>query len=160
MSEKKFQRREIVGREDPVETGDPHTIQVLADGTVVVQDTGVHSNPEKWIHDNHWDSYQGDIIVAGPGGAQNLGVAVAAGKTRRIREVTIRHTGTNNTVITIRQAGGGVLPIYLSFDVPAQTTRTWSSLDGRLVPAEVLPTIESSDLTGGNTIYSASGVEE
>lgn len=47
-----LQRREIFGREDPVATGDLHTIQVLADGTVVVQGTGLNTNPRRYEKDN------------------------------------------------------------------------------------------------------------
>ena len=102
------------------------------------EDTGVHSNPERWLHVNHWDSGAELVLVAA--GAQNLGGAVAVGATRRIREITVRHSGQANTVITL--SVGGVN--RLSFDVPAQTTRTWSSQDGREFLAATQPQIASS----------------
>lgn len=46
---------------------------------------------EKWRHDNHWDSDEVAIVVAGAGGQMPLLWAVPPGKTRRIREVTVRH---------------------------------------------------------------------
>jgi hypothetical protein len=77
---------------------------------------------------------------------------------RRIREITIRHTGTNNTVVTLKVAGVGGA-VKLTIDVPAQTTRVWSSQDGRKFVAGEQPAVQSSDVTGGNTYISAAGVE-
>jgi len=115
------------------------------------------TNPEKWLHDHHWEAEQVTIAVAGAAGEQNLGVAVATG-TRRIREITIRHAGTNNTVVTLKVAGvGGAVKVTI--DVPAQTTRVWSSQDGREFAVGEQPACQSSDVTGGNTYISASGVE-
>jgi len=123
------------------------------------EDTGLHTNPERWLQDYHWEPVaQIPITVAGAAGQQNVGAAVAAGKTRRIREVTVRHAGTNGTVITLLDAAGG--NIKLSFDVPAQTTRVWSSQDGRRIAAGLQPVIQSSDVTGGNTFITLSGDEE
>ncbi len=95
--------------------------------------------------------------MAGAGGEQDVGGAVPAGETRRIREFTVRHAGTNNTVVSILDQTGG--NIKVSIDVPAQTTRTWSSQDGREIAATLQPVVQSSDLTGGNTFVSVAGVE-
>jgi len=119
------------------------------------QDTGENTNPERWLHENHWESGEVTIAVAGAGGQQNLGAAVGAGVTRRIREITIRHAGTNNTVVTLLVG----VAIRLSIDVPAQTTRVWSSQDGREFAAGEQPVVQTSDVTGGSTYASASGVE-
>lgn len=119
-----------------------------------VEDTGTNTNPEKWLQDYHWDSGQVTIAAAGAGGQQNLGTPVTA--ERRIREITIRHAGTNATVVTLLIAGGA---IRLSIDVPAQTTRVWSSQDGRLFSAGEQPAVQTSDVTGGSTYVSAAGVE-
>ena len=122
----------------------------------VVQDTGLNTNPERWLHDNHWEAEEVTINAAGAGGQQNLGAVVGAGLTRRIRELTIRHAGTNNTVVTLLVAGGAT---KVTIDVPAQSTRVWSSQDGREFATAEQPTCQSSDVTGGNTYISASGVE-
>jgi len=125
---------------------------------VITQDDGTHSNPEQWLQDHHWNPpAQVTITAAGAAGEQALGAAVATGLTRRIREVTARHAGTNNTVVSVLDASGG--NIIVSFDVPAQSTRTWSSQDGRAVTAGLTPVVQSSDVTGGNTIVSVAGVE-
>jgi len=125
---------------------------------VIVQDTGLNTNPERWLHTYHWDpTVQVTITAAGAAGEQALGAAVATGLTRRIREITVRHAGTNNTVLSLLDQSGG--NIILSFDVPAQSTRTWSSQDGRTITAGLTPVVQSSDVTGGNTIVSAAGVE-
>jgi len=119
-------------------------------------DSGKNTNPERWLHDNHWEAEEVTINVAGAGGQQNLGAVVGVGLTRRIRELTIRHAGTNNTVVTLLIAGGA---IKVTIDVPAQTTRVWSSQDGREFAAGEQPTVQTSDVTGGSTYVSAAGVE-
>lgn len=109
---------------------------------------------ERYLHTYHWDS--GTELVLNAAAAVNLGAAVGAGLTRRIREITVRHTGQTNTVITL--SVGGVN--RLSFDVPAQTTRTWSSQDGRAFVAAAQPQIASSAAAGGSETYiTAAGVE-
>jgi hypothetical protein len=125
---------------------------------VDVQDTGLNTNPERWLQIYHWNTAaEVTIAVAGAGGQQNLGAAVAAGRLRRIREVTVRHAGSANTVVTIYDANGG--NIIITIDVPAQTTRTWSSQDGRGIAATLQPVIRTSDVTGGSTYVTAAGVE-
>ncbi len=119
-------------------------------------DSGAHTNPARWLHENHWDCDQVTVAVAGAPGQQNLGVTVVAGLTRRIREITIRHAGTNNTVVTLLIAGGA---IRLTIDVPAQTTRVWSSEDGRVFTAGQISAVQTSDIAGGSTFVSASGLE-
>jgi hypothetical protein len=114
------------------------------------------TNPELWLHQHHWEAEEVTISAAGVGGQQNLGAVVGAGLTRRIRELTIRHTGTNNTVVTLLISGGAT---KVTIDVPAQSTRVWSSEDGRKFVAGEQPAVQSSDVTGGNTYISAAGVE-
>ena len=120
------------------------------------QDTGANTNPERWLHENHWESGEVTIAVAGAGGQQNLGAVVGAGASRRVREITIRHAGSNNTVVTLLIAGGAT---RLTIDVPAQTTRVWNSEDGRVFTAGQQSAVQTSDITGGSTFVSASGVE-
>ena len=114
------------------------------------------TNPELWLHQHHWECNEVTINAAGAGGQQNLGGAVPAGVTRRIREITIRHAGTNNTVVTLLISGGAT---KVTIDVPAQTTRVWSSQDGREFAVGEQPAVQSSDITGGSTYVSASGLE-
>lgn len=115
-------------------------------------------NDERYRHEYHWNTPADvTIAVAGAPGEQNFGAAVGVGVARRIREVTIRHAGTNNTVVTIFDATGG--NVLLTIDVPAQSTRVWSSQDGREVAATLQPVIQTSDIAGGSTYVSGAGVE-
>lgn len=129
---------------------------ISATNRLLVEDSGTHTNPEAWLQDYHWDCDEVTINAAGVGGEQNLGAVVGAGLVRRIREITIRHAGTNNTVVTILVSGGAT---KVTIDVPAQTTRVWSSQDGREFSAGEQPAVQSSDVTGGNTFITPSGVE-
>jgi len=125
-----------------------------AGGILLTEDTGVHTNPEQWLNDNHWDS--GAEVVLNAVAAVNLGAAVAAGVVRRIREITVRNTSQANTVVTL--SVGAVN--RLSFDVPANTTRVWYSDNGRLFVAASQPLIASSAAAAGQETYiTASGVE-
>lgn len=118
-----------------------------------------NANASKYLQDNHWEpTAEVTINQTGQVGEQNLGAAVATGATRRIREITVRHDGTNATVITLKVAGVGGR-VVLTFDVPAQTTRVWSSEDGRVFQAGEQPAVQSSDVTGGNTYVSVAGIE-
>jgi len=155
MSDPQFQRREVIGRDV---AGDPHTLLILADGTTTVQDTGVHSNPEKYRGDNHWQNPEVTITVAGAGGEQNLGAVVPADHRRRIMYLKLRHAGTANTVVSLMEAVG-VTQID-SWDVPAQTTRIVSVELGWQFDAAEQPAVRSSDVTGGNTMVTAIGLEE
>ena len=125
---------------------------------LITQDTGLHTNPERWLHLYHWNTpAEVTIAAAGAGGEQNLGGAVGAGLVRRIREVTVKHAGSNNPTVTNYDANGGNL--ILTIDVPAQSTKLWSSQDGREVAATLQPVIQTSDVVGGSTYVSAAGVE-
>ena len=104
-----------------------------------------------WDFINEWTSgTQIDLNAAGI--PQNLG-AVVAGVRRIVTKLLVRHAGTNNTVVSL--VVGGVT--RESFDVPAQTTR--------LIPFEVVfttgeqPQVQTSDVVGGDTFVSASGIE-
>lgn len=109
----------------------------------------------KWLHDKHWVADEVTISAAGSAGQQNLGSKVSVGKTLRIREITVRHAGSNDTVVTLLVD----TTTKLSFHVGAGTTRVWSSQDGRKFNAGEQPLVQSSDVTGGNTFVSAAGVE-
>ena len=117
-------------------------------------DTGHNTNPELWDHLYHWES--GAETVLNAAAAVNFGAAVAAGLARRVREITVRNSSQNATVVTL--SVGGVN--RLSFDVPANTTRVWYSQDGRLFAAASQPQIASSAAAAGQETYvTASGVE-
>ena len=132
------------------------TVLLKSDGTLITEDLGTHTNPEQWLQDNAWEAEEVTIALAGAPGEQALGVAVAAGKKRRITELTIRNAGTNNTVVTLLIAGGNT---KLTIDVPASSTREWESVIGRIFDAAEIPAVQTSDITGGSTFISASGVE-
>jgi hypothetical protein len=104
-----------------------------------------------WDFANEWTSgTQIDLNAAAT--PQNLGAAVAGSK-RIVTKLLVRHAGTNNTVVSLVVAG----VTRESFDIPAQTTR--------LIPFEVVfvtgeqPQVQTSNVVGGDTFVSASGVE-
>jgi len=138
--------------------------QVLGQGAdiapgnpLITEDLGTHTNPERWLQDNHWDS--GLELVLNAAAAVNLGVAVAAGAARRVRSITVRNTALVNTVITVSQLVVGAGNRF-SFDVAAQSTRVWSEQDGILVPATGQVQISSSAAAAGAESYiHAAGVE-
>lgn len=108
---------------------------------------------EAYRQEYQWDCNEVQLAAAGAPG--NLGGVVPGGMRRRIREITIRHTGTDNTVITVMV--GGI--IRLSIDVAPQSTRVWSSQDGIHFAAGQQPTVQTSDVTGGGAYLSARGIE-
>jgi len=114
---------------------------------------GHHSNPERYRQDNHWEAEEVEVDVAATD--YDLGTSVAAGETLRIREITIRHEGTNNTVVTLLVG----TTVKVTIDVTAQSTRVWSSQDGREFAAGEQPVVQTSDVTGGSTFVSAVGIE-
>ena len=123
---------------------------------LIVEDLGTNTNPERWLHDNHWDN--GAELVLNAAAAVNLGAAVAAGLTRRIRSITVTNDAQVNTVIILSQ----VAPAQnrLRFNVPAQTTRTWSEQDAVEFLAGVQVQISSSAAAVGAESYiHAAGVE-
>jgi hypothetical protein len=104
-----------------------------------------------WDFANEWTTGT-EIDLNAAATPQNLGAAVAGSK-RIVTKLLVRHAGTNNTIVSL--VVGGVT--RESFDIPAQTTR--------LIPFEVVfttgeqPQVQTSDVTGGHTFISASGVE-
>lgn len=149
MSEHQAGVRQPYGSQDAPLQQVPVTLELIT------QDTGLNTNPEKWMHDHHWEAEEVTCVL----GSTNvlLGIVVPVGVTRRIREITIRHAGTNNTVVVLLVNGTARMKIMI--DVPAQTTRVWSSEDGRLFVAGEQPAVYSTDVTGGSTFVSCSGVE-
>lgn len=147
---------QIVGVQPTDPPSDPIPVLIASPLPLPTQDTGVNTNPERWMHDHHWDS--GAELVLNAAAAVNIGAAVAAGAKRRIRSITVRNTALANTVITLSQ----LLPLQnsVSFDVPAQTSRTWSEEDAIEFLAGVQVQISSSAAAAGAETYiHASGVE-
>jgi len=116
---------------------------------------GSRPSSEEWVDKHHWDCDEVEITVAGEPGQQNLGTAVPAGKKRRIRTLKIRHSGINNTVVTVL-AGATV---KFTIDVPPQTTRLYEEKEGIKFQGGEQPVVQSSDVTGGSTFVRASGIE-
>lgn len=117
---------------------------------------GKNTNPEKWLHDHHWDN--GAQIVLNSAAAANLGVPVAVGAKRRTRAFTVRNMALTNTVITISQVAPAMNRV--SFDVPSGATREWGEQDAIEFLAGVQPQISSSAAAAGAETYvHASGVE-
>jgi len=116
----------------------------------------VSPNEEKWRHDNRWEAEEVTIAAVGVGGEQNLGAVVPAGLTRRITQITVRHEGSNDTVVTLLISGGATKWTY---KVPTGMSRTIPLGNGREFAAAEQSAVQTSDVTGGNTYVSASGVE-
>jgi hypothetical protein len=111
---------------------------------------------EQWLHTHHWDSKpEVHVTQVGQPGQQPLGVAVAVGKTRRIREVTVRHEGVAQTTIEIYVDADCII----SFQVAATSSVTWHSEDGREVAEGKIPHVRSSVPGVGGTYVTAAGVE-
>lgn len=113
-----------------------------------------NTNPEGYKQEKAVDFEQVEISAAGAAGQQTLRTVVGA--RCRVTELTIRHAGTNNTVVTLLISGGAT---KLTIDVPAQTTREWESVIGRIFTTGQVIAVQSSDVTGGNTYVSGSGIE-
>lgn len=112
---------------------------------------------EMWLHDHHWDPL-GEVSVAAPGqaGQQALGAAVATGKTRRIREVTVTNTAGAITLIELYVGNTCILSFYTG----ATDSVTWHSEDGREVAAGQIVHVRSSAAAAGTpTHVSVAGVE-
>jgi len=122
------------------------------------EDTGLHTNPEKYRGDNHWQNPEVTINVAGVGGEQNLGVVVPADYRRRIMYLKVRHAGTANTVVSLMEAVGVIL--IDSWDILPQTTRLISVQLGWRFDAAEQPAVRSSNVTAGNTFITVIVVEE
>lgn len=107
-----------------------------------------------WNLTNEWNSgVEVTVAAAGTGGQQALGVTVVGAK-RVITEITIRHAGTENTVVTLLVVGGATI---LTIDIPPQTTRVWSGM--RAFTLGQVAAVQTSSIVGGSTFISASGVE-
>ena len=111
---------------------------------------------EEWKHRHRWDCDEVTIAAVGVGGEQNLGAAVPAGTARRILEITLRHEGDNDVVVTLLISGGAT---KWTFDVPAKMSRTVPLGNGVVFDGGEQPAVQTSDVVGGSTYVSANGVE-
>lgn len=107
-----------------------------------------------YLQQNGVDFNQVEISVVGVGGQQTL--RTVTGAKCRVTELTIRHAGTNATVLTLLIGGGAT---KLTIDVPASTTREWEAVVGKVFTTGQIIAVQTSDVTGGSTFVSASGVE-
>lgn len=107
-----------------------------------------------YLQQNGVEFPQVEVSQAGAAGQQTL--HTVTGTRCRVTELTIRHAGTNATVITLLISGGVT---KLSIDIPASTTREWEAVVGRRFITGQVIAVQSSDVTGGNTFISGSGVE-
>lgn len=130
--------------------------QVAGTLELITQDTGLNTNPARWLHENHWEADEVTISTAGLGGEQNLGAVVPAGETRRITELLIRHEGTQETTVTLLISGGAT---KATVKVLANDSISVPLGNGREFDATEQPAVQSSNVEGGNTYVSASGVE-
>ena len=112
----------------------------------------IRSEPsnDQWLHENHWEADEVTINGAGVGGEQNLGAAVPANRTRRIRSLNVRNTEPQNVVVTLLISGGANKE---SWDIPAQATRKISDQDGWEFDPGEQPAVQSSVAGVGTEVY-------
>lgn len=127
----------------------------------ITQDTGVHTNPERYRQQYGGSFGELMIVLAGAVGQQIIRVTPASATGQnlvfRLKEITVRHTGTSDTVVSIRVLTETI--DRLSFDVRAGTTREWESEIGRVIGQTLTVVARSSDVTGGTTYVSGSYLE-
>lgn len=111
-------------------------------------------NEEKWRHKKHWDSGE-ELVIVVPATSYNLGPVVPADLMRRLREITVRTTTTQNIIVRVLVN----TTCRLSFDVTAQSTRIWSSQDGREFQAGDQLAIRVPVITGGTVYLTAGGLD-
>jgi len=119
------------------------------------------SHSESFKHKYHWETPEEvQIIEAGQAGEKNLGNPPSqADKYIRIKEITIRNSGSADTVIQLLAKYNGNYDVKLSIDVPANTTRMWESEQGRKFTYGQQPVVRATVVSGGTIFVSASGVE-
>jgi len=76
-----------------------------------------------------------------------------------VKELTIRNSGTADTVLTLLAKYNGSYDVKLSIDVPSGTTREWESEQGRKFVYGQQPIVRTSTVTGGTIYVTASGIE-
>jgi len=107
-----------------------------------------------YLQQNGVEFEQVEISATGLAGQQTLHTVVGA--KCRVIELTVRHAGTNDAVVTLLISGGNT---KLTLDVPHGTTREWESVVGRIFTVGQVIAVQTSDVVGGSTFISGSGVE-
>ena len=98
-----YQKREIIGRETPTETGDPHTCMVDDEGRLITVDTGTNTNPRKYEKDNGFYS----AVIARAGGVATALYTIATTPARTAGQVVTIYT------LTIENATGAAITGWL-----------------------------------------------
>jgi len=122
-------------------------------------DPKVGVGTDAWIHAFHWDG-GAEVTLDAIATDEPCGAAVATGRTRRIREITVRNAGVANAVLTLKvaDAGGVIGATLLTLDIAVAQTRVWFSEDGRKLTAGQTAAFQSS--TVGPIYVSAAGIEQ
>lgn len=109
---------------------------------------------ESWRHKKQVDFPDVTIDTAGSEGAKTLH-AVPADNKCKVMELSITHEGTQHTKVQLVDGE----TVRLTILCPPISSRVWSSQAGRTFVAGKDIKVQSSDITGGNTIVSGSGLE-
>jgi len=118
------------------------------------------SNPENYKHRFHWEAEEVQIIAAGQAGEQNLGSgSLTLDKTVRINELTLRNSGTADTVISLLVLSDAVYRVKVSIICTADSSVEWESDQGRKYIFGEQPIVRASVVTGGTIYISGSGIE-
>jgi hypothetical protein len=110
------------------------------------------------MHDNHWDTGAEVQLSTAP---VTFGGVVPSGKTRRIREITVRNYDDEDHIIILGvNLNDATEERRLTFRVPAQTTLVWSSENGRSFSAGEQPEMEANVPVAPIDVYvSGAGIE-
>jgi len=127
----------------------------------MVTESELTPHEESYRHKYHWETPEEvQIITAGQAGEQNFGNSPAyTDRHIRITEITVRNSGTVDTVVQLLAKSNGNYVIKLSLDVPSDTTREWESVQGRKFNYREQPIIRATVVTGGTVYASGSGIE-
>lgn len=93
------------------------------------------------------------ISEAGVGGEQILHTVIR--DTCYVKRLTIRHAGSNETVVTLLVSGA--TPRKLTITLAAEETRQWENEEGIVFRTGDRIAVQSSDVTGGDTYVSGTG---
>lgn len=108
---------------------------------------------ESWRQSHQVDFPEVTMSTAGSEGKQTLHV-VPSDAECRVMELTITHLGTEFTMIQLVDNS----TVMVSILCPPQSTRVWSSQLGRKFGTGDID-VQSSSVTGGDTLVSGSGLE-
>lgn len=128
-------------------------------------------NEEDYRRKHHWQFAEISCCVSSwihaPSGMIYCLSAVPSCVQVRVQEITIRNTAPQNIVVHMGVSATGwpyptLSPRKLSLDVPAQTTRVWSSQPGRVFTAlqRICFQITPSTITPSCIFITGAGLEE